>query len=341
MRTNIVGEEKPIVVILMPEATQLNILSPDALSTLARFAEPRKPMGAELGPNDLPELLQGASVCITGWGTPPLTAEVLSNAPGLQLVAHTAGSIRNLVPPDAMAQGLRVSHAAGIIADAVAEFVISEALLGIRPLHEIDRGMRANEPWRSLRDRTMGRLLGACTVGIVGAGYVGLKVIRLLQAFGSVILVYDPTMSAQKAEELGVYLRSLDDLLSSSDIVSLHAPVLPETRGMIGAAELARLKDGALFINSARSALVDEAALLKELQSGRISAALDVFDAEPLPSDSPFRSLPNVILSPHAAGHTSDTYLRQGTAMVEEVERLLNGEPLKHEVSVDMLQNMA
>jgi len=184
-------------------------------------------------------------------------------------------------------------------------------------------------------------LLGACTIGIVGAGYVGLKVIHLLQAFGSTVLVFDPTVSPARAADLGVELRSLDDLLSSSDIVSLHAPVLPVTRGMIGAAQLARLRDGALFINSARAALVDEADLLSELQSGRINAALDVFETEPLPPDSPFRSLPNVILSPHAAGHTSDTYLRQGMAMVEEVGQYLRGEPLTYEVSAEMLPTMA
>ncbi len=335
------GKEKPVVAVLMPEATQRNILSPDALDLLASFAQPRMPRSAELGPDDLPELLDGAVACITGWGTPSLTSGLLANVPDMNLVAHTAGSIRNLVPQEAMERGLHVSHAAGIIADAVAEFVISEALLGIRPLHDIDRGMRANEPWRDLRDRTMGRLLGACTIGIVGAGYVGLKVIHLLQAFGSTVLVFDPTVSPARAAELGVELRSLDDLLSSSDIVSLHAPVLPETRGMIGAAQLARLRDGALFINSARAALVDEADLLSELQSGRINAALDVFETEPLPPDSPFRSLPNVILSPHAAGHTSDTYLRQGMAMVEEVGQYLRGEPLTYEVSAEMLPTMA
>jgi phosphoglycerate dehydrogenase-like enzyme len=110
---------------------------------------------------------------------------------------------------------------------------------------------------------------------------------------------------------------------------------------MISAAQLARLRDGALFINTARAALVDEDALLSELQSGRISAALDVFATEPLPPDSPFRTLPNVILSPHAAGHTTDTYLRQGKAMVEDVRRYLCGEPLVFEVTARMLPTMA
>ena len=216
-----------------------------------------------------------------------------------------------------------------------------EALLGLRPLHEIDRGIRAGEEWKPLRERTMGRLLSACTVGIVGAGYVGRKVIHLFQAFGARMLVYDPLLSPKTATELGALPQSLDELLAESDVVSLHAPVLPETRGMIGAVQLARLRDGALFINTARAALVDEDALLSELRSGRISAAIDVFATEPLPPDSPFRVLPNVILSPHAAGHTTDTYLRKGQAMVEDVRRYLRGEPLVFEVSAQMLPTMA
>jgi phosphoglycerate dehydrogenase-like enzyme len=341
VKAHVVGSAKPTVAILIPKATRKKVLSPEALEDLASFARVRLPNGSSLTTDDLAPMLNDAVACITGWGTPPLSANLLTDKPNVGLVAHTAGSIRNLVPVDLMESGLRVSHAAAIIADAVAEFVISEALLGLRPLHEIDLGMRAGEEWKPLRERTMGRLLGACTVGIVGAGYVGRKVIHLIQAFGARMLVYDPLLSPKTATELGALPQSLDELLAESDVVSLHAPVLPETRGMIGAAQLARLRDGALFINTARAALVEEDALVSELQSGRISAALDVFATEPLPPDSPFRVLPNVILSPHAAGHTTDTYLRQGQAMVEDVRRYLCGEPLVFEVSAQMLPTMA
>lgn len=110
---------------------------------------------------------------------------------------------------------------------------------------------------------------------------------------------------------------------------------------MISAARLAKLRDNAIFINAARTILVDEEALLLELQSGRICAALDVFNTEPLPLESPFRALPNVLLSPHAAGHTLDTHLRQGQAMVDEVQRFLRGEPLQYEITPAMYSTMA
>lgn len=335
------GRRIPTVAVLIPARTREKILSPDALCALERVATVRLPAGPLLSPEDLPLLLDGAGACLTGWGTPPLPQELLEQHPNLGLIAHTAGSIRNLAPLALVAGGLRVSHAAGIIADAVAEFVIGQALLGLRPLHELDRGMRAGDDWLPLRERHTGRLLGACTVGVIGAGYVGRRVIRLFSAFGARVVVYDPTLSANDAAGLGVSLRSLDALMAESDVVSLHAPVLPVTHGMIGARQLRGLQDGALFINTARAALVDEAALLAELQSGRIRAALDVFATEPLPLDSPFRTLPNVMLSPHSAGHTADTYLRQGWAMVEEVQRFLRNEPLQCAVSAEMLPTMA
>src|SRR5690349_21691304 len=136
-----------------------------------------------------------------------------------------------------------------MIADAVAEFVIAQSLFVLRGLHRLDAGLRGTDSWLDLRENVPSGLLGARTVGIVGAGYVGRTVIRLLRAFGCRILVADPLLTDVQADELGVRRCTLLDLLGASDIVSLHAPVLPETRGMIGAAELARLKDGALFIN--------------------------------------------------------------------------------------------
>jgi phosphoglycerate dehydrogenase-like enzyme len=123
--------------------------------------------------------------------------------------------------------------------------------------------------------------------------------------------------------------------------VSIHAPSLPSTRGMIGARQLRLMKDGAALINTARGALVDEAALVEALRENRFTAVLDVYETEPLPDDSPLRSLPNAVLAPHAAGHTHETYLRQGSTAVDATLRFLAGEPLRNEVTKAMLPNMA
>lgn len=333
--------DSPIVTVLIPSPMRGRILSAESERDLASFAHIANPQPGPINEEDLPSLLDGAVACVTGWGTPPLTAELIAGHPSLSFVAHTAGSIHRLVPVGAMENSLRVSHAAAIIADAVAELVISQALLCLRQLHEIDRGMKAGDDWHELRRRFPGRLLASRRVGVVGAGYVGRKVIALFQAFGCPILVADPLLSSERAAAMGVELTSLDRLCARSDVISLHAPVLPETTGIIGRAQLRSLKDGCVFINAARAALVDESALFDELRTSRFVAALDVFEQEPLPADSPFRSLPNVILSPHTAGQSIDTYLRQGQAMVEETARFLRGEPLQYEVSAAMLPTMA
>lgn len=334
-------EKLPKVAVLLSPAMREQMLAPETLEQLARFATVVVSQEATLEAAALPELLDGVVACLTGWGTPPLSDELIASLPSLRLVAHTAGSIRRLVSLFAIENGLQVSHAAAIIADSVAELVISQAILCLRHLHEIDREMKAGGEWGSIRREYPGRLLGSRCVGVVGTGRVGRAVIRLFKAFGCRVLAYDPYLTAEEAEHLGIEAVVLDDLLAQVDVVTLHAPVLPETEKMIDAAQLARLRDGTIFINAARAALVDEEALFQELSSGRIAAALDVFANEPLPIDSRFRSLPNVILSPHTAGHTVDTHLRQGQAMVDEVRRLLWGEPLQYRITASLYDQLA
>jgi phosphoglycerate dehydrogenase-like enzyme len=330
-----------IALLLSPEF-RAQMLTAEAEKRLASFGRVVAPADGEMKPETLSRLVGDASVALTGWGTPPITTELLAERPALKLVAHSAGSVRRLVPADAIGSGrLAVSHVAIHIAEAVAEFVLAQTLSILREPHLHDAGMKAGTAWFELRERHLGRMLGGQTVGLVGAGYVGRLVIRLFKAFDARVIVFDPFLTPERAAELGVESVSLDTLLTTSDIVSLHAPVLPETRHMIGKAEFAKLRDGTIFINSARSALVDEAALIEALGENRFIAALDVYDIEPLPADSPFRRFPNAVLAPHAAGHTADTHKRQGATAVEEIGRFLRGEPLRHPVTPAMLATMA
>lgn len=335
------GQASPIVAVLIPAGVREEILSPEAERQLASIAEIQSPTGTEGLTIHLEELLENAVACITGWGTPPLSEDLLVTHSTLQFVAHTAGSVRHLVPLSAFERGLRLSHAAPIIADAVAEFVIGQVLGSLRQLYGVDQRMKLGEGWKALSEQYHGRLLGAQTIGVVGSGYVGELVIRLFKAFGCDVLVYDPFLTEERAATLRVETSTLDNLFARADVVTVHAPVLPETRGMIGRAQLAHLRDGALFINTARAILVDEGALLNELRDGRFTAVLDVFDQEPLSEAHPFRGMPNVLLSPHIAGHTTDTHRRQGQAMVNEVRRFLSGEQLQYEVTPAVLARMA
>ncbi|PDT04177.1 hydroxyacid dehydrogenase [Rhizobium chutanense] len=337
------NKQAPVIAVLLTEKTRRMMLDDAAITQLNALGDVRWPADATIDAGDVEHLLQGAVACLTGWGTPPFDAAARQRHPHLALVAHSAGSVRTLVPARLFDDGLRVSHAASKIAASVAEFVVAEALLALRGIHRLHHRLRNGGEWLDVRAAVPQRLLGARTVGIVGAGYVGRAVMRLLVPFGCRVLVVDPFLDDNEAAALGVFKAGLDGMLAQADVVSLHAPVLPETHHMIGARELALLRPGALFINTARPQLVDEAALLAEIRSGRIEAALDVFDDEPLPFDSPFRdpALANVIISPHAAGHTEEAHFAQGQAMVDEIGRLLRREPLHHEVTRAMLDRMA
>ena len=279
-------------------------------------------------------------VVITGWGTPRFSDELLAAASRLKLIAHSAGSIKQMLPPPVFAQGIVVTHAAVAIAPAVAEMSILLILLSLRQVHKLDRSLKNGEPWAATKPIAMGQELVGQRVGVIGAGYTGRCVIQLLHGFKTEIWVYDPYLTTERAAELGVRKSELDELLASCPIVTLQAPPTKETHHMIGARELRLLQDGAIFTNTARSHLVDQAALLAELQTGRFQAALDVFDQEPLSVDSPFRQLDNVILTPHVAGASRQARWRQGRTIVEELQRFVAGEPLRHQVSAAMLETM-
>jgi phosphoglycerate dehydrogenase-like enzyme len=258
----------------------------------------------------------------------------------LRLVAHTAGSIRQLLPEGLVGSAVRVSSAAHVIADAVAEFTLLQILCSLRGLHVLDRDVRVGA-WPGAADRNRGQLLAARTIGIIGGGRTGRAIVNLLHPFGSRILLCDPTWTGDAARRNSVELVDLDTLLTSCDVISLHAPLLPSTELMIGSSELAVMRDGALLVNSARAGLIDAPALLAELQQGRIRAALDVFPDEPLPADSEWCQWPGLLLSPHAAGHTVDSHLRQGAASVNEVLNFLRGDPLLYEVCADQTAMLA
>jgi phosphoglycerate dehydrogenase-like enzyme len=278
---------------------------------------------------------------ITSWGSPKLDTEALAAAPNLEIVAHAAGSVRPYVDEAAWDSGIRVTHAADVIAEAVAEYTIGAILLGLRGYIEHQETLRAGGWKQSTGGSNVGGLLAERRVGVVAASMVGRRVIPLLRAFTPDVVLYDPFLNEQGAAEMGVKLADLDTLMRTSDVVTLHAPILPETHHMIGQRELDLMKPGALFVNCARAWLVDQDALLDVLSAGRINAVLDVFDDEPLPVDSPFRDLPNAILTPHIAGFTLETRARQMGRMVDEIARHFEGEPLRHGISREQVERMA
>jgi phosphoglycerate dehydrogenase-like enzyme len=298
---------------------------------------------SESGPSaqELAANIGGFDIVLTGWGSPIFTDEVVKAATDLKLLAHTAGSIKDMFPPALFERGIKITHAAPAIAGAVAEWAFLLMLTMLQRPHLHDRNLRYGV-WDKGAPPVRRELVGQ-RVGLVAASYTGRSLAVLLRGIGTEVWIYDPYLEEAEAVDLGVQKVGLDQLFSECRIVSLHAPITPETHKMIGARELALLADGALFVNTARAWLVDEPALIAELQSGRINAALDVFDNEPLPRENPFRELAreNVLLTPHMAAHTVEARRRQGTHMVAEIQRYLAGESLLYEVKQEHLATMA
>jgi phosphoglycerate dehydrogenase-like enzyme len=217
--------------------------------------------------------------------------------------------------------GIPVANAAGYNRDAVADWVIMAILNLIRQGSWADREMRGPDPWPY--GRISGRELGALTVGIVGLGNVGSSVATRLRAFGTRLLFTDVVPRSLP----GVELVALNELLDRSDVVTVHVPLDHDTRGLIGSEAIARMKPGAILINASRGPVVDEAAVIQSLEQGRLGGAgLDVFDVEPLPATSPLRRFPNVFLSPHAGGLTTEARERVLQICGVNLRRVLEGQ---------------
>jgi phosphoglycerate dehydrogenase-like enzyme len=285
-------------------------------------------------------VLAEAEVLVGHWGCPTLTAEVLAAAPRLRMFAYAAGTVKWQVTDAVWDRDLLVTSAAAANAVPVAEYTVAMILLankGILLYREQLRDPTVRVPLDPTTIGNYGR-----RVGLVGASFVGRHVIELLRPYDLRIAVYDPYLSAAEAAELGVTkVETLDELCASVDVLSLHAPDIEATRGMIGAAQLAALPDGATLVNTARPALVDTAALEGELASGRIAAILDVTDPEPLPAGHHLLALPNVFATPHVAGAVGNELHRLAELALDEVERFARGEPPVHPVHRDDLDRIA
>jgi phosphoglycerate dehydrogenase-like enzyme len=296
------------------------------------FAEPRV-RGA----------LARTEVLITGWGCPRLDAAALDAAPKLRAVLHAAGSVKGFTTPEMWRRGILVSSAAAANALPVAEYTLAMILLTGK-----DALAHLRQP-RDRRDLPCGDVVPGVPgignhgrrVGVVGASRVGRRLLELLRPYDLAVTLADPYVDAAEATRLGVPLLPLDELLRTSDIVTLHAPHTPATRHLIGARELASMPDGSVLVNTARGALVDHDALIAELRTGRLRAVLDVTDPEPLPADSPLLDLPNAFVTPHLAGSQGNEVARLGRTVVEEAERLTSGRDLLHAVDQEGLERSA
>ncbi|MDJ0379946.1 hydroxyacid dehydrogenase [Streptomyces sp. G-G2] len=313
----------------MSPGTRAAVLGdPDTLSELHRVAD----VDPALLLSDSQDLaafpvdrLGETEVLFTGWGCPALDAVALDRMPRLRAVVHAAGSVKHHVTEACWDRGLLVSSAAGANAVPVAEYTLAAILFANKRVLEAAHLYRSTRGPIDLLSRYPAIGNYRRTVGLIGASLIGRRVLELLRPFDLRVLVHDPYADAAELEALGAEAVDLDELLSRSDVVSLHAPSLPQTRHLLNAARLALMRDGATLVNTARGALVDTAALTGELVSGRLHAVLDHTEPEVLPSASPLFDLPNVLLTPHVAGSLGGELDRLAATAVEELERYALG----------------
>ncbi|MBW2153854.1 MAG: 2-hydroxyacid dehydrogenase [Deltaproteobacteria bacterium] len=281
------------------------------------------------------EKISSAHVAIVA--ATPLTRRIIDAAKRLELVHHQGVGYQDTVDTEALKQrGIPLALTPEGTTTPVAEMAILLMLAVYRRLPYADAELRRGR-WHINALRPVSRNLNGRMIGYIAMGRIGQATAALARAFGATGIYYDtaPVLSPQEATALNLQAASFDEVIEQADIVTLHIPPSPEVRYMIGKDVLARMKPGAILINTARGMLVDEYALFEALRSGHLSGAgLDVFETEPPRPDNPLLTLPNVVLTPHISGGTRDAFQTKMKAIFENIHRFYSGQPLKNPVSM-------
>ena len=287
-----------------------------------------------------PSPLREVEVIFSGWGAPRMDAAFLANAPHLQAVFYGAGSTGYFTSDAFWERNITLTGAAAANAVPVAEYTLGVILLSLRKFWSFSAHAKAGGAWGDQTRYMPGSF--QTTVALIGCGMIARHLISLLKSFDLHCLVYDPFLDDYEAVKLGVTRCSLEEAFSQGDIVSLHAANKPETKGLIASAHFALMKNGATFINTARGAIIRETEMTDVLAARPdLTAVIDVCEHEPPRPGSPLLSLPNVVLTPHIAGSHAAEVRRLGRYMVEELERYVNDEPLRWQITRELSARMA
>jgi phosphoglycerate dehydrogenase-like enzyme len=332
--------------VLTEDVTDVELARLDAFADFRHVAFDRPSSWDEPPPPDtatdrrLIESIAGVEALIVCHGAPRITAEIMRASPDLRFTGELEGDrfARRIDVEAAWERGIRTVDTTNGSSYGVSEWALAMALIGLRNAGELFRRIILEKREISFSDLSQDRgfrrgELSGKSVGLIGCGIIGRRLLELLEPFHTTTFVHDPYVPRELADVYDVTFTGLDEVMSVSDVVICLAPITPATRGILGAAEFALMKDDAVFVNVSRGAIVQTDALIAELASGRIVACLDVFDPEPIPADSPVRDMPNVFLTPHIAGFTTAGGPRFFRIMVDELERFFAG----HETRYDLL----
>ena len=327
------------IALLLGDALRKTLFSEKSMKRLQAMGDVVVNPHDEMTKEIVMDVIRDADVAVTSWGVPQLDKDILDCAPNLRFVAHAAGSVKGIVSDEMFARGIRIISSARILSMGVSETALGLTICALKNVFAFNNELHQGG-W--VKDYNVITELFDITIGVVGCGFAGSHYIELLQAFGVDVLAYDPLLSEEAIAKMGAKKATLEEVLRQSDLVSLHAPSLDSTRHMINRDTLAMMKDGAVLINTARGALVDEAALCEALKSGKLKyACLDVYDPEPPTEDSELRKLPNCIMTPHLAGQANNGKLKIGSHVADEISRFQKGEALISEVTQEMLATIA
>ena len=303
-------------------------LTQSNLELLGQFADYTNDSLLEADPEDLADRLARTDgvLSLNGVGTEPITADLLARCPSVRVAAisHWFHGLHDSAVPEWRKAGLTVIDSSDGNNFAVAQWTLGAILGGLFRFTELDRAMRAGELWPEHEFSCS--FLDGQRVGIVGFGRIGRLVAKLLGAFQVELVAFDPFVGAETMESFGTKKVELADLMSTSDVITFHLPVTPETKRIVTREHIESVKKGALIVNSARTAILDYEAFIQGLRESRFRAVVDVFEPEPPPLEDPVRSLPNIVTTPHIAGSTTLMCSVSGRTAILALKRFFEGE---------------
>jgi phosphoglycerate dehydrogenase-like enzyme len=331
---------KPKAAFILDPSSHRLIYGPEEMAELRRLTELNEKVVSFRDWANHPEILADTEFLFSGWSAPLMDEYFLRAAPKLRAVFYGAGSVRYFLTPAFWDRDIVITSAASANAVPVAEYTVATVLLSLRDFWNRAAQAKVGKGWGDHTRAIHGSF--RANVGLLSFGAIGRAVARHLKAFDVRVLVYCPYLEPAEAAAAGVQRVGLEELFKSSDVVSIHTPVLPETIGMVNGRLVSSMKTGAAMINTSRGVIVNQPELVAVLRRRPdLQVVLDVTDPEPPQADDPLLALPNVTVTSHIAGSHGRDCQRMGHYMVEELKNYLAGRPLRWQVTREALERMA